>query len=129
MKRFSLYDIFKTFFLNHHLQNGRKKGTMYVKTNKKTPVVRANSLLEQVKGPHVGQILISWMSEVHLFKKMSQIIFIAVFSSNKTSYQHNSLYKASLIHLKEHSTTFLRWLELSQSKANRNCASSVQKHN
>lgn len=81
---------------------------MYVKTNKKTPVVRANSLREQVKGPHVGQILISWMSEVHLFKKKSQIIFIAVFSSNKTSYQHNSLYKASLIHLKEHSTTFLR---------------------
>lgn len=108
MKRFSLYDIFKTFFLNHHLQNGCKKGTMYVKTNKTTPVVRANSLLEQEKGPHVGQILISWMSEVHLFKKMSQIIFIAVFSSNKTSYQHNSLYKASLIHLKEHSTTFLR---------------------
>lgn len=97
--------------------------------NKKNPVVRVNSsLLEQVQGPHVGQILISWMSEVHLLKKKSQIIFTAAFSSKKTNYQHNSLHKNSLIHLKEQSTPFLKWLELSQSKENANWASNVQKH-
>lgn len=46
-----------------------KRGQCMLKQTKNHPVVRANSLLEQVKGPHVGQILISWMSEVHLFKK------------------------------------------------------------
>lgn len=97
----------------------------------KKTVVRVNSsLLEQVKGPHAAQIQICWMSEVHLFrkKKRSQIIFIVAYSSKNTSYQHNSLHKKSLIHLKEQSTTFLRRLELSQSKENTNCVSSVQKH-
>lgn len=50
-------------------------------TKNQTVLSINSNLPEQVDGLHVGQILISWMFEVHLIKKKkSQIIFIAAFS-------------------------------------------------